>query len=222
MRIVACLVWFEESIESLDRCVRSLAGVVDVVVACDGRWRLMPGQSLYSPPEQAAAIRTAAEAVGLDHVVVEAPVSALETQVAKRDFAMQLASEHGKFVFVIDGDEYVEHCDPSALRAALAETDTDVFNASVRNAGHRVFNTRAYARRRGYRSDAGVTVEDAHNGYRAADGRWLSGEHHLAEAADTAALVGLVNDRDSRSVERQKRSGFYFRVRSLLREEGVA
>lgn len=222
MKICACLVWYDETVESLERCIQSLQGVADSVVAVDGRWKLMPGTGLYSPFLQHAVIRETAHDAGIEAIVVEAPEAALGTQVAKRDYAMNLAAEHGDFVFVIDGDEFVEHCDPVALRAALARTDADVCHAAVRNAGHRVFQTRPHARRRGYRSDAGVSVVEAHNGYRAADGTWLNGEHELAEAADTSALIGIVNDRDARTPERQERAGFYFRVRGLLQEEAAA
>lgn len=225
MMIAACLVWYEEETASLERCVSSLSGVADVVVAVDGKWQMFPGVHTYSDPGQAAAIRQTALGAGIACRIVKAPARALVSQVAKRDYAMRLASEHGDFVLVIDGDEFVEWCDIEAFRAVLSAAPEDVCTVGIRNTGQLVFQKLRHARRRGYRSAAGVTVTQAHNGYRAADGRWLNGDSThvpLEPAADTAGLVEVAHDRDARPRERQDRAGFYYRVRGVLGAEGWA
>lgn len=224
MRIVACLVWFDETVESLERCVSSLAGVVDVVVACDGRWDMFPGRRRYSPAEQAAAIASAGAAAGLVCDVYKAPRSALTSQVAKRNHAMRRAAGLGDWILVIDGDEWVESCDPGKLRDLLAAV-MDVGEVSVRKTGAEVFQKRPLRRRRLYRAAARLKVVRAHNGHLAADGRWLNGDPdhvELAPAVDASPAVALVHDRDARAPERQKLAGLYYRARAALRVEAWA
>ena len=65
MRIAAALAWYDEPPAFLDRCARSLAGVVDELVALDGAWRLQPDGQPYSPYEQVDSLRAACADVGL-------------------------------------------------------------------------------------------------------------------------------------------------------------
>jgi hypothetical protein len=219
--IAAVLVWFDESVASLERCVTSLAGVADLLVAVDGRWKMFPGSELYSPPEQAEAIRQSAAAATIECSVTQAPRAALISQVAKRNYALALAESSADWVLVIDGDEWVEACDAEALRGLLAAAK-DVCEVSIRNEGRGVFQKRPAPRRRLYRADAGVTVELAHNGYRAGDGRWLNGDRDhvdLAASEDLSTVIGLAHDRDARSNERQRSCGFYYDVRAKVGAE---
>ncbi len=209
--ITACLVWFDETPETLTRCVTSLAGVADRIVALDGPWQHMPHDCVSSPREQHDAILAAAGS--FDSVTVMPARRAWRSQVAKRAAALELAHLVGSdWIAVIDADEHVERCDGETLRARLAETGRDVCEVGFRTYGSRVKNTRPVQIRRIYRASTGVTVDVAHNGYRTADGRWLHGDaRHITRvrAADLSDVVAIAHDRDARTTERQQaRMGF--------------
>lgn len=103
MIVTAMLAWWNEQPEDLDRCVRSLASVADRVVAVDGAYRRYPGATVKSPPEQAEAIRAAAEAVGLE-AVIHVPKRLWKGQVEKRDFLIRQASIDSDWLAGVDAD----------------------------------------------------------------------------------------------------------------------
>jgi hypothetical protein len=71
VKIVAALAWYREPPEFLDRLVRSLAGLVDVLVALDGAWALFPDAEPHSTLAEGMALH---EAGALDAgVAVGAP-----------------------------------------------------------------------------------------------------------------------------------------------------
>lgn len=225
MKIIAALCWFDERPEILARCVSSLAGVVDSVVALDGPWEGFPAEGLLrSPDEQSAAIDAAADAAGLP-LRAGHGAEAWPSQVAKRSELMRVAALAGDWILVVDADEYVERCDPEALRRVLAETEHDVAEARMRNAGQGVRNISAFGKRRLFRSASGVTLERAHNGYRAADGRWLYGDRRhvdLAPAADVSGYLELVNDVSARPRRRADAAAVYYQARALAGEWAAA
>jgi len=171
VKIAAALCWFDEPPETLRRCVSSLAGVADVVVALDGRWKVYPGPANISLLEQAEAIHEAAAAIGIP--VVDESCRATQpwpSQIEKRAALMRLAAEHGHWTFVVDADEYVAEASSVELRAALQDTACDVAEVAIAATGRGVFDARPHPRRRIYRSSAAVGLERGHNGYRAAAG----------------------------------------------------
>jgi hypothetical protein len=172
MKICAALAWYDEPIEFLDRCVRSLAGVMDFLVAVDGPWQGFPHDRVLSDPAQSAAIMAAAVDVGLPFAIIERG-AAWDSQVAKRDHLMHESSACSDWIFVIDGDEHVHQAHAETTRTALDSAATDVGTVVCRHVtGHQADRFSAPIRRL-YR--AGTTVEQAHNGYRYGD-KWLHGD----------------------------------------------
>jgi hypothetical protein len=209
MNVTACVVWFNEEPDTLVRCVTSLSGVADRVVALDGAWRHFPHEFVSSPRDQHDAIRAAAAAAGGFRSVTVMPArKAWRSQVAKRAAVLELARVVGSdWLLVIDADEHVESCDREGLRARLAETPRDVCEVGFRTYGEGVKSTRPVQIRRFYRASTGVTVDVAHNGYRTADGRWLHGDgRHVKRepAADLSDLIKVAHDRDARTLGRQQ------------------
>lgn len=200
--IVAALCWFNEPVPFLQRCVKSLAGVADHLVAYDGPWEHYPHTTLRSTTE-AWQIARAAASIGLPYEIDSRGV--WESQVAKREALMAEARQRGDWVLVIDGDEWIHDARPYELRAALDSLPGDVVmvGCSVSEAGAPF--ERPNPIRRLYRSASGVTVETAHNGYRTADGRWLHGDSArvpLEPAVDLSRLLMLRHERGNRGGER--------------------
>jgi hypothetical protein len=102
VRITAALCWYDESEEFLTRCVSSLEGLVDDIVAVDGAWELFDGRA-WSPDEQQWAIKSAAFNAGIACEVI-VPPERWRSQVEKRARAMAAAGADSDWVFVIDAD----------------------------------------------------------------------------------------------------------------------
>lgn len=111
------LAWWDEPVDELDACVRSLAPLCDGLVAVDGAYKMTPGATISSPPEQADAIRDAAEAVGIDARVI-IPKKLWTGQVAKRDYMLKIAAKNADWLLAIDADHRVR-CDGPAVRHEL-------------------------------------------------------------------------------------------------------
>jgi hypothetical protein len=138
---------------------------------------------------------------------------------------MQRAATEGDWTLVIDADEHIEASDPAALRDALAETDVDVVEVRSRQVGVRLRSPSVRPVRRLYRAAAGVTVERAHFGYRAADGRWLNGDRRHVDpvpALDSTGFLTITNDLDARTLARARSAELYYRRRARAREEWAA
>lgn len=218
--VTAALAWFEEPKAGLIRTVSSLAGVCDVLVAFDGRWAEFPGERHLSPGDESATIKRAARQAGVEAVIFK-PKQPWASQIAKRASLMTAAAQVGDWILVIDGDEELQCPSPEDFKAALAHTTSDVARVMLRTVGGGAKQEQRAVRRL-YRSSAGVTVETAHNGYRAEDGRWLHGDPayvQLEEAADLSSLIRLEHDLRSRPTERRNRSLAYRNQRRRLRLE---
>lgn len=222
MKIAAALCWFDEPVAFLDRCVRSLEGVVDHLVAYDGAWDLFPGGTFQSPPEQRAALAAAASEVGLP-VVDWLPTGIWPSQVEKRSALMHHARQLGEWILVIDADEWIDRADPDVLRWVLRETEHDVAEVAFRKTTVGDGVSHPARIRRLYRSSALAGVELAHNGYRTADGRWLHGDRAYVsvEPAESGAAehLRMLHARNSRGAERQAASREYHRARHRGRVE---
>lgn len=216
MRIVAALPWYDEPVAFLDRCVRSLAGVVDELVAVDGRWEhFADDEPVLSHWTQARAIASAADAIGLDHRVWMGP-TVWKSQVAKRAALMELASEAGDWILVIDADEYIARSQPGFIRPALRETELDVARVMLTDVRRSMPLRMA---RRIFRR--GTTVERAHNGYNLA-GKWLHGDLarvRLEEALDLSKWLELHDDGGSRDALRIEKKQDYRTARARHRLE---
>jgi len=214
VRVVAALPWYDEQPSWLDRCVRSLAGVVDELIAVDGRWDLYDdGAPILSHFEQEIAISRAAYASGIECTVWK-PGRVWASQVAKRAVTMELAAELGDWVLVIDADEYVAYVDP--VWKQRLEYGYDVGLVGL----HAMYEQMPDRRiRRVFR--AGTTVRVAHNGYWY-EGRWLHGDSakvRLAPAVDLSDALVLHDDSGKREPGREHKAMEYRRARARDRVE---
>jgi hypothetical protein len=227
VRIAACLCWYDEKLELLERCIASLAGVVDTLVAFDGRWELYPrpsigaGDIVHSALHQQWAVVEAAQKAGLPLVRETARMEAWPSQVEKRSALMAAAAIEADWLLVIDGDEYLESGDALGLRSALERTGQDVATIDhfMLVDGRR---RSRYPIRRVYRASTGVRVVTAHNGYRTFDGRWLHGDTSyvtLQPAEDVSAFISLAHDTTGRPFSRQMAKREYRKARGRERVE---
>lgn len=204
MNIVAALAWYWESPEFLTRCVESLAGIADHLVALDGPWAGFPFESTSSNlAEYEAIIAAAARADIPVSITTPGLAKTWPSQVAKRDALMKIAGELGDWVFVIDGDEWVHDAHADETRMMLDETRLHVASIAFRNVtGGNLAQSRI---RRMYRPP--VTVERNHHGYNR-EGTWLHGPPHVGLAPTVDLPLELLHEqahrgqaRDAASVE---------------------
>lgn len=216
MRLIACLCWYDERVAMLRRCVRSLAGVADGLVALDGPFSAYPNAAKHprSPAAQERAVIESARDAGIP-ACVEGRDEPWETQLTKRTYMMRRAVSYfgatrDDWLLVIDADE-----------RAVARPD---FHAKL----ERVPEVKLVAlvrgesdarQRRLFRALPDIRLEASHNGYRVAD-LWLAGnsaDGPLAPTADLSGALSLEHDRRQRVVERNKRANLY---RLARREAG--
>jgi hypothetical protein len=217
--MVACLAYYAERCSDLERCVLSLAGVADVLVALEGRWGHFPEVEGNEQALQRATIEEAALRTG---IVCDHSSGTWPSQVAKRSALMERAAGYGDWLLVIDADEWVMEADAAQLRAALAATRLDVARVNLRR--HPLATcSPARAVRRIYRASCGVRLRTAHNGYVAKDGRFLHGDPAYVELAESddgvAAYIHLGHDTAARNGARQQARLVYLATRRQLRFE---
>lgn len=207
MKIVAALAWYLEPPEFLDRLVRSLGGVVDELVALDGRWDLFndqAGKSFLSPSDETRAIADAGAAVGV-RVNFGHVQGVWESQVAKRNALMRKACAIGAtHVMVVDGDEWVSRCDGPGLRQALASSSAHVWRLAFMTEAGAMQGYPDQPIRRIYLASPSLRVELAHNGYRDDTG-WLHGDSafvDLLPAEDLSVHLAMRHELMSRGDER--------------------
>lgn len=219
MRLIAALAWYRETPAFLDRLVMSLAGVVDELVALDGRWKgFADGEVCFSTGEEHDALANAGIEQGVSVRVVEC-ARPFVSQVAKRARLMELAAADADWVLVIDGDEWVESVDAVSLRASLDLTSLNVAEVTLQRTNeqwpHSGLPNRPYAVRRLYRAqdEAGhlLTVETAHNGVRLGH-RWLLGDRAhvtLEPSLNLSPLIRLHHDADRGPERAEARKAYY-------------
>lgn len=204
MRIVAALCWYREPPEFLTRCVESLAGIADRVVALDGRWANFPTEDISSTAEETNAIHN-----GPVDATVYNFHRVYGSQVEKRAILMELAAGYGDWILVIDGDEHISEADPAALRAGLAHTDAVVGEITLIQPE----GIGGGLTRRLYR--AGTTVEIVHTGYTYQGRHLLPGE----PTVDLTDCLTITHDYRARGAQRNAQSDEYIRLRAETREE---
>jgi len=216
VRITAALAWHDEPPEFLERCVRSLSGLVHEVVAVDGAWRWFQGGTTSSPAE-IRAIRDTAAAVGIKSRII-VPQAIFDSQVHKRAYLMEQAARSSDWVFVIDADEWVDQCDAVTVREQLEGTDLLVATVEITNlhAGEALpadYHPNGGLRRRLFR--AGTTVVIVHSGYCYQGHHLLPGEPEL----DVSDHLKLQHDICNRGPERNQRWRDYREARTRERVE---
>ena len=72
MRVVGCLIWYDEQPSVLATAVAGFTRVCDTIVAVDGAFALYPQARPRSAPEQAETVRSVCESAGVGCVVYEA------------------------------------------------------------------------------------------------------------------------------------------------------
>lgn len=129
MIVTASLIWYDEPPDLLTACVQGIARVADRVVAVDGAYRRYPGAKVTSPPEQARAIRAAAEAAGIECLVLT-PDRLWAGQIEKRSYALTAAAIGSDWIAITDADHIID-TNRTEARAALASLSAEVVCLSV-------------------------------------------------------------------------------------------
>jgi hypothetical protein len=215
--IVACLMWYDEPVEQLDRCVRSLGPVADVLVAVDGAFADYPHDGMVnSPPEQFRVIEQACRRDGRIRLVPASTQYPWPDEVSKRawmvGYAVNLCVPTGDdWLLVIDGDEYVEEAARRLeIWGGLAELKEDVADVTFR------FADTEHPLPRLYRAQPGLTVVGAHWRYVVGDRLVCAhGNEPEPPRGDATQLIALRHD-PLRSDERQRRRGEFAQVRKQL------
>lgn len=221
MTIAACLCWYDETLEYLDRCVTSLAGVCEHLVALDGRWQHMDGPDI-SPIEQEATIRQACRAADIrGHIQTPLPSETpYEDQPAKRTQLLELAQQvtDADWLLVIDADEWIESSQ-AGLMLGLERTEHDAAAVTVQDTNPKLGCIRR-APRRLLRAQP-LEYAGAHNAIRRlTDGGWLvhriGFEHLLEPAAECTEQLVIHHDVRMRPAGRQNRQIAYYERRGRL------
>lgn len=161
--IAAVLCWYDEPPHFLDRCIRSLADIADILVAHDGAWHPYPSPQPRSPREQHQTLADSSRAAGL---TLLAPASKIwSSQIAKRAAAAHAASQRADWILSIDADEWIDHADPHTLHEQLAHTDLHVATVAHRNVTGDDHPNVDLPLRRIYRAHPTLTVTGSHQGY---------------------------------------------------------
>ena len=129
MRITAAICWHDEKPEWLDRCVRSVAPLVDSIIIADGPWAGVEHEQVKSPAEQRRAILDAAMELGLG--AIEIPARLWSSQAEKRTAMYQRAGRAAEYLLVIDADEQLHCTDPQRVRRVIDLADPDALNVRV-------------------------------------------------------------------------------------------
>lgn len=128
MNITALLSWYDEPVELLEKCVRSLRGFCDRLIAVDGAYEFTPTHEQRSPIEQGDIIWDAAVKVGLEVEVFEA-WCVWKGQIAKRQYLFDMAID-ADWVLIHDADHQLRG-DPQRFRGFLAGLPDDVVAVDV-------------------------------------------------------------------------------------------
>lgn len=189
--LAGALAWFDEPLDALEKTIRSLAGVIDVLVPLDGRWvGFADDQPASSPVDQRELVLDLAAELDLRFATIHAPPrhTPFGSQVEKRAMLYSLASIAADWVLVIDADEHVEHA-AHDLRATLAETAElgALIGCRTKDGPQAPAGTVAIPRLF-CTLDGGVTVEHAHNGVRTGGGTWLAGDPAFVALGDRRDL----------------------------------
>lgn len=124
MIVTAALCYYDDDLELLDRCLRSLPVVADKVVVVDGRYgRYMPGASPTSPRAHHAFIRDTCRELALP-LILDVPSKPWAGQVEKRSHLLALAAKGTDWIVGADAD-HVLHGVRQSVREELAAVEVE-------------------------------------------------------------------------------------------------
>jgi hypothetical protein len=225
VRIFALLSWYDEEPEHLKRCVKSLAGFADVLVALDGAYATFPDAKPASSFVQRWALTDAVYESGLSYKTTE-PYHPWESEVQKRATLFELGRRAGAtpddWFLIIDADMSLAEFKPEA-RGVLEATDLSV--AEVRWHDVQINDVRCstYSFRSMFRALPGLTVERTHylytvpldGGYCNRRFLWHMPDGHISDerALDLTEYVTLHHYNSSREPGRRSRALAYYRAR---------
>lgn len=134
VRIIGCLIWYDEAPEDLLRMCRSLQGFSDGLVAIDGAFRTFPiadGKHPWSHHDQAAAIAEGCADAGMELMLYQPTMAGhwfghQGNEVEKRNASLRMAGVvmGADWTFNIDADMVLDEYGDA--RYQMAYTDADV------------------------------------------------------------------------------------------------
>lgn len=225
--IAACVAWYDEPLESLERCIRSLPLAADVLVISDGRWRDFHDEGPTSSPREQRDLvwRAATEAFPQRALIYERGRRApWPSQVAKRAHMYAVGASVAEWVLVIDADEHLERCDRTQLVSYLGETKSLAATVGMRTVYGPAAPEGVWPTPRLFSTKHGLTVEHSHNGIRTSDGRFLTGDPKyvtIEPQSDVSDLLRFYHSQGAeRPHEREMRDRRYRRRRRETGTEG--
>lgn len=227
MTIAVCVAWYDEPLESLERCIRSTRLLADTIVTYDGRWEAFDDDGpVHSPDDQRALVRDlVAELYPTTGYVMETYSKPLKSQVDKRARLYRTGANVADWIFALDADEHLEHCDLDQLTATLATTDLLSGLAGMRTDHGPSARRGLHPTPRLFAGRHGLTVEHYHNGIRTTEPtpRWLAGDPAYITIEATLDLTSSIRFFHSQGVDRSRdreaRDRLYRRKRLATKQE---
>lgn len=125
MIVTAALSYFDDDLELLGQCLRSLPVVADRLVVADGRYERYPlNDNTQSPKAHLDFIRTTCREIGLP-VKIDVARKVYAGQCEKRTRLLGLAAEGSDWIVGVDTD-HVLHGARYSVRHELEQLDDDV------------------------------------------------------------------------------------------------
>jgi len=221
VRVIGLLSWFDERPEDIARAIGShaAAGMLDALVAVDGRYALYGSRENVSAADQFAAVTDACAEYDLDLALVTRR-SPWPGEVTKRTAAFRHAlacAELGRdWVWIIDADnELTEHPEADEVRARLAGTPLHVAEVILSEPG-RLWQDVRRPMRQLFRALPGLCAYGRHWHYIAqVEGAWayLWGPRERSVPALELPEVVVRHHHMDREQERRNRSYSYYAER---------
>jgi hypothetical protein len=196
--------------------VAQVFSFVDLVIAHDGAWELMPGAKPRSPYRQRQALRDACVEHGLDLYLRANKGQLWSSEVAKRAAELGFASDlltSKDWLLRLDADEFV-FGRPKELRRYLRSAWRDVATVRFHQAG-----TRSHSLPRLIRVLPGLTVKEFHH-FVHAEGKDLVGSRRNVSWGSCPRDALQILHHPDRSPERLVAKLDYYQRRDELQVEG--
>lgn len=235
MKLIGCLVWFDEQPGFLATAVTSLGKFCDIVVAVDGRYDLFPGNNNRSSLDQVDAIVQTAEAVDLECLLYRPKTCFVDNEVGKRNLSLALAGSVAEpdedWLVIFDADVHLMKVDREKLLSELDKTDKNVATLTTmrgRDVHSPEFDDVDLAHeftvesRLLYRYHPSLRYGPAHWAVSRDKARkkiWLWGNINLAPALDLGDSLVVYHRTRAREAARSVAAGRYYMERDRLAVE---